>query len=167
MAITTKKIHEIVKELSGEEGVKIVEFLKGKKNISEFTIADKTKLDMQTTRNILYKLNGHNICVYIRKKDRKKGWYISYWTFNRAMIKDMIEKLRRERMDRLTEQLKKEESNKDNFYICSRACARLDFDQATEFEFKCPECGNLLNLQENSKTIENIKEKIKELSSAS
>ena len=32
---------------------------------------------MQTTRNILYRLNNQNIAVYIRKKDRKKGWYIS------------------------------------------------------------------------------------------
>jgi transcription initiation factor TFIIE subunit alpha len=157
----------VVKEIAGDTGVKIIDFLKNKKNISEFIIAEKTKLDMQTTRHILYRLNNNNITTYIRKKDRKKGWYISYWTFNRKMIKDVILKLKNERIDRLQEQLKKEEANKNNFYICSKACARLDFDQATEFSFKCPECGSLLNLQENAKTIENIREKIKELESAS
>jgi transcription initiation factor TFIIE subunit alpha len=167
MAITQKKITEVVKEIAGDTGVKIIDFLKNKKNISEFIIAEKTKLDMQTTRHILYRLNNNNITTYIRKKDRKKGWYISYWTFNRKMIKDVILKLKNERIDRLQEQLKKEEANKNNFYICSKACARLDFDQATEFSFKCPECGSLLNLQENAKTIENIREKIKELESAS
>lgn len=167
MALTNKKIQDVIMELAGEPAVKIVEFLKNKKNISEFIIADKTKLDMQTTRHILYKLNGYNICSYIRKKDRQKGWYISYWTFNRKKVSDQIEKLRKDSIERLKERLKKEEENRDNFYICSRACARLDFDQATEFEFKCPECGSLLNLQENTKTIENLKEKIKELSSAS
>lgn len=166
MILTNKKIHETVEEVAGEDAVKIIEYLKNRKNISEFIIADKTKLDMQTTRSILYKLNGCNIASYIRKKDRKKGWYISYWTFNRNRVKDLIKRLKKDKLDRLKEQLKREESNKGNFYICSKACARLGFDQAVDFEFKCPECGALMNLQENSKTISNIKERIKELSSA-
>ncbi len=166
MALTSKKVNEVIMEIAGENGVKIIGFLGSKKNISEFIIADKTDLDMQTTRNILYRLNGTNICSYIRKKDRKKGWYISYWTFNRSRINDMIAKIKKDRLDKLKERLRKEEENLNNFYICSKACARLDFDQATEFEFKCPECGTLLHLQENAKTIENLKEKIKELSSA-
>ncbi len=165
MALTNKKIQETVSQIAGDTGVKIVDFLKNRKNISEFIIADKTKLDMQTTRNVLYRLNGHNIATYIRKKDRKKGWYISYWTFNRKAVKDLIKKMKKQQLDKLKERLKKEEASKGNFFICSKACARLDFDQATEFEFKCPECGSLLNQQDNSKTIENLKNRIKELKS--
>lgn len=163
--LTNKKMYDTVGEVGGEPAVKIVEFLRNKKNISEFIIADKTKLDMQTTRSVLYKLNGTNVATYIRKKDRKKGWYISYWTFNRKGVKDLIVKLKKQKIAKLKERLEKEEQNKGNFYICSQACARLDFEQATEFDFKCPECGNLLNQQDNSKTIENIKGKIKELES--
>ncbi len=163
MALTNKKIQETVAQIGGETAVPIVEFLKNKKNISEFIIAEKTKLDMQTTRNTLYKLNGHNVATYIRKKDRQKGWYISYWTFNKKGVKDVIEKLKKHQLEKLSERLKKEEENKGNFFICRNACARLDFDQATEFEFKCPECGDLVHQQDNAKTIENIKAKIKEL----
>ncbi len=163
MVLTNKKMFEIVEDIVGEAGVAIVKYLKDRKNISEFIIAEKTKLDMQTTRHILYKLNDFNIASYIRKKDRKKGWYISYWTFNRKRINDLIDKLKVEKLERLKEQLKREEENHGNFFICTRACARLDFDQATEFQFKCPECGSLLNQQDNSKTINNIKERIKEL----
>lgn len=47
--------------------------------------------------------------------------------------------------------------------MCSNACTRLDFESATNFEFKCPECGSLLNQQENLKTIEYLKSQIKEL----
>jgi len=162
MALTNKKIQETVAVIGGETAIQIVEFLKNKKNISEFIIAEKTKLDMQTTRNTLYKLNGHNVATYIRKKDRKKGWYISYWTFNKKGVKDVMGKLKKQQLEKLKERLKKEEENKGNFFICRNACARLDFDQATEFEFKCPECGELVNQQDNSKTIENIKAKIKE-----
>ena len=163
MVITNKKIQNVVNEIAGEKAVPIVEFLKDRKNISEFIIAEKTKLDMQTTRNILYTLNNYNVATYIRRKDRKKGWYISYWTFNRKRITDLVGKLRKEKIERLREQLKKEERHQGNFFICSKACARLDFDQATESGYKCPECGSLLHQQDNVKTIENIRVKILEL----
>jgi transcription initiation factor TFIIE subunit alpha len=163
MILTNKKLFEVIEEIVGESGVAIVKYLKDRKNISEFIVAEKTKLDMQSTRHILYKLNDYNIASYIRKKDRKKGWYISYWTFNRKRVKDLIDKLKNERLEKLKEQLKREEEHQGNFFICTRACARLDFDQATDFQFKCPECGSLLNQQDNTKTIGNIKEKIKEL----
>ena len=42
---------------------------------------------------------------------------------------------------------------------------RLDFEQATEFEFKCPECGQLLNQEENEKKIKELEKEIKELES--
>lgn len=160
-------MHGVISQVAGQDAVKIVSYLKGKKNISEFIIAEKTKLGMQTTRNILYRLNNHNIAVYIRKKDRKKGWYISYWTFDRKKVKELIAKMKKERLERLQEQLQREEMNVNNFYICTKACARLDFDRATEFEFKCPECGSLLNQQDNIRTIDNIKEKIREIGSVS
>ena len=163
MVLTNKKIYGLINEIAGERAVPIIEYLKGRKNVSEFIIADKVKMDMQTTRNILYTLNSYNVATYIRRKDRKKGWYISYWTFNRKRVKDLIEKVRKEKIAKLHERLRKEEANKDNFFICSRACARLDFEQATEFGFKCPECGSLLHQQDNTKTIEHIKQKIKEL----
>ena len=163
MMLTNKKIYGLINEIAGEKAVPIIEYLKNRKNVSEFIIADKVKLDMQTTRNILYTLNSYNVATYIRKKDRKKGWYISYWTFNRKRVRELMDKLKEEKITKLKERLKKEETNKGNFFICSQACARLDFEQATEFEFKCPECGSLLNQQDNSKTIENIKDKLKDL----
>ena len=165
MVLTNKKIYGLINEIAGEQAVPIIEYLKNRKNVSEFIIADKVKLDMQTTRNILYTLNSFNVATYIRRKDRKKGWYISYWTFNRKRVKELIDKLRLDKINKLKERLDKEEANKGNFFICSKACARLDFEQATEFEFKCPECGALLNQQDNAKTIEHIKDKIHELES--
>ncbi|MBW2979805.1 hypothetical protein KY360_00130 [Candidatus Woesearchaeota archaeon] len=163
MILTNKKLFEVIEGIVGEPGIVIVKYLKDRKNVSEFLVAEKTKLDMQTTRHILYKLNDFNVASYIRKKDRKKGWYISYWTFNRKRVKDLMDRLKREKLEKLKDQLKREEENKGNFFICTKACARLDFDQATESQFKCPECGSLLNQQDNGKTIDNIKERIKEL----
>ena len=67
------------------------------------------------------------------------------------------------KIDRFTDRLKEEEANKGNIYLCPNACVRLNFEKATDFEFKCSECGNILNHQDNEKTISFLKNKIKEL----
>ena len=167
MRITKEILTKTTEEAIGEDAIPLVFKLKGRENISEFKLADELKVDVHLVRNILYRLNNFHLATYMRKKDRQKGWYISYWTFNRRRVNELIDRLKREKLEKLKDQLKKEESNKDNFFICSKACARLDFDQATEFEFKCPECGSLLLQQENAKTIDNIRKRIREIESAS
>jgi len=87
--------------------------------------------------------------------------------FNTNRIKDIVGKLKEEKIEKLQKRLEVEEEYRDNFYICKNLCARLNFEHATDFHFKCPECGSLLNLQENQKTIENIKAKLKDLQKAS
>ncbi|MBS3136058.1 hypothetical protein J4401_03790 [Candidatus Woesearchaeota archaeon] len=160
-----QNVPEVVHTVSGDPGVTIVSFLDGKKNVSEFVISDKLNIDMQTVRNTLYKLHTHHLATYIRKKDRQKGWYISYWTFNKPRVKELVKNMMKQQLDKLKERLDKEEKNKGIFFICSKACAKLDFDQATEFEFKCPECGTLLQQQENARTIEHLRGKIREIES--
>ncbi|MBS3107097.1 hypothetical protein J4419_05565 [Candidatus Woesearchaeota archaeon] len=161
--VPKEQVRETILTVAGEHGLEILRYLGDKKNISEFVIAEKLKLDMQTVRNTLYKLHTHHLVMYIRKKDRQKGWYISYWTFNKERVSELIESFRKQNLEKLRERLDKEEQNKGLFFICSKACARLDFDQATDFEFKCPECGTLLQQQENVRTIENLKARIREI----
>lgn len=150
-------------ELVGEDVVPIVEYLKDKENISEFEIAENLELEVNRIRNMLYRMFGHNIVTYHRKKDRIKGWYISYWTMNPARIKQLITEVKVKKVEMLKEKLAKEASNQSLFFLCPSLCIRADFDQATAFGFKCPECGNLMSQQDNSKTIENIKKRIQEL----
>ena len=163
MRITDTKIYEIVKEVVGEDSVKVVEFIKDKKNISDFKIAEKVKSDIHEIRNILYRLYNHNLVSYYRKKDRQKGWYISYWTFNKKRIKDLMENVHYSKISKFTQRLEEEETNRGNIYMCPNACIRVNFDKATDFEFKCPECGSILNHQDNEKTIKFLRNKVKDL----
>jgi transcription initiation factor TFIIE subunit alpha len=164
--LTDQKIHEIVTEVVGEDAVEIVKFLKGKKDISEFKIAEKTKDEIQKIRNILYRLYNYNLVAYKRKKDRQKGWYISYWTFQPKKVKDLIERLKKEKLEHYKDRLEEEEANKNAFFICPKTCSRLDFTTATAHEFKCPECGALLQQQDNARTIDFLREKIREIEAA-
>lgn len=61
----------------------------------------------------------------------------------------------------LKERLKREYSS--DFFTCKTKCMRLSFEQATDFEYKCPECGDLMHQEDNKIVIEDIKKKIEEL----
>jgi len=165
MKITNTKIFDTVKEVVGEDSLKVVEFLKDKKNISDFKIAEKVNTDIHEIRNILYRLYNHNLVSYYRKKDRQKGWYISYWTFNKKRIKDLMKNLHYSKIEKFTQRLEQEEVNRGNMFLCPSACIRVNFEKATDFDFKCTECGTILILQDNNKTIEFLQNKIKELHS--
>ena len=159
MKLSTNIVNDVVAEVAGEDVIPLVKALKNKKNVSEFKLAEQIKSEINLTRNMLYRLFDYNLVSFIRRKDKKKGWYIYYWTFNSKRIKHIILDLRKKKLEKLKDRLKRE--NSGQFYICQEKCIRLDFEQATNFEFKCPECGRLLNLDNNAERIEQIKKEIK------
>ncbi|MBD3202986.1 hypothetical protein GF327_01720 [Candidatus Woesearchaeota archaeon] len=159
--INNKILEEVVVEYVGEEALPIVFFIKGKKQVSEFKISEEINRDIHETRSILYKLFEKNIVKFIRKKDKKKGWYICFWDLAPEKILYQHEKIKKQRIEELNQRLKREKSNE--FYMCPNACTRIEFDTAFSLNFKCPECGQLLNPQDNKRTIEFLDEKIKDL----
>lgn len=161
MKLTKKEIDGIICQVAGEDVLPLVKALKNRKNVSEFKLAESIKKEINLTRNMLYRLYDHNLVSFIRKKDKKKGWYIYYWTFNGTKIKDVIKNLKKNRLDNLKERLQRE--NSSQFYSCKHNCIRLDFEQSTDFEFKCPECGVLLNLEDNVKKKKDIQKEINRL----
>ncbi len=158
-----KLVVDTVTQVAGEEALPVVRYLKDKKNISEFKIADATKYEVSRIRSMLYKLHEHNLVTYYRKKDRKKGWYISYWTFNHTGVPHIAMSLRNQKIDQIRERLEKEERHHNLFYVCRNLCTRMDFEQSADFQFKCPECGELVSQQDNSKTVENLRNRLNEL----
>ncbi|MBT3303795.1 transcription factor [Candidatus Woesearchaeota archaeon] len=164
-SLTKKLITDVVAEAVGEDALPIYFYLKTRKDISEFKIADDTKTEIHAVRNILYRLHNESLVTYRRKKDKEKGWYISYWTPALKRVLELVEILKNKKLVKFKERLEKEEENEGNYFMCPQACVRMEFYTATEHEFKCPECGSLLNQQDNTKTIERLKTNIKKLES--
>jgi transcription initiation factor TFIIE subunit alpha len=154
-------IEDVVKELVNEEAIPLVLYLIGRTKVSEFVIAGDLDLEIHKARNLLYRLLEHNILYFHRKKDKIKGWYICYWDFNEKIIPFQLEKIKTQKLHKLRERLSKESSS--TFYMCKSACTRMDFEKSMEFNFKCPECGELMDEQNNARTLEFLKEKIAEL----
>lgn len=162
MRLTPKKIEEILLQVVREEGMPLIRELLARDNVSEFDLAIKTKQDIKIIRKLLYILYNHNLVSFNRKKDKQKGWYIYYWTLLPESIKFGYFKMKRELLERLKCQL--EEERRELFFICNNSCTRLNFDQAMEFEFRCPECGKLLGQDDNKVRVEDLEKKVSETS---
>jgi len=161
MKLTNNIIESVVLEVAGDDVLPLVKYLKNRKNVSEFKLAASIKKEINATRNMLYRLYENNLVSFIRKKDKKKGWYIYYWTFNFKRVKDLVKSLKKKKLEKLKDRAERERSG--NFFLCPNKCIRLNFEQATEFEFKCPECGTLMDQEENKEKIDEIEKEIKEL----
>lgn len=133
----------------------IIEILYKKKNVNEFIISKKLDLTINQTRNLLYKLADEGLVRFIRKKDRKKGgWYIYYWTLD---TQKSIEKLKA-RLFKKIEDIKKEIEKRKNerFYHSPSASLEYTEEEALEHNFICPETGEVLELKDNSETINKL-----------
>ena len=161
MRLTNKLISYVTEEVAGSEAVIISKFLKNKKNVSEFLIAEELKKDIKEVRKLLYKLFRQDLISSIRKKDKQKGWYIYYWTLKDDQIKKLKIEIDIKKIKQLKKRIKREKEN--IFFVCENNCIRLNFDRSTDFEFKCPECGSLMHQQDNEKIKKELNKKIEKL----
>ncbi len=155
--MTRNKIEEIILPLIGEDGLPLIKLLYLQPNISEFDLAKKSKKDIKIVRKMLYLMYNHNLISFTRKKDKEKGWYIYYWTLLADNVKFMYYKHKRELLVKLKEKLLEEQ--KELFYVCPKRCVRLNFDQGMDYEFHCPECGELIH-QDSENNVLGIKKQI-------
>lgn len=131
----TTETEELVLKIAEDEGLALYKALKGKKDFSEFKLAEKLDRDINITRRILYSLHAHNLATFIKKKDQKKGWYIYYWTFSESEASRLVAKYKK------NPEIKKERTNT---YFCNNKCGIVDFEEAFDTNFKCGECGEVL-----------------------
>ena len=135
--------------------------LKNKKNVSEFKLAEKLGVTVNAVRNMLYRMHEHNLVSHTRKKDKQKGWYIYYWTFNTKQAKSLLLDLKRKKLNKLRNKLKTEKD--EDFYFCDNGCIRINSERALDIDYRCPECGIILLQQEHNGYVEEIENEIQTL----
>jgi transcription initiation factor TFIIE subunit alpha len=156
-----KEIEGFIREVGGEDSVNLVGYLFGKENVNEFKLAEKLGISVNQVRNILYRLQEYNLVKSTRKKDKKKGWYIYYWTFNKKQALNEMLAYKQRRLEVLKKKL--EEESTMSFFTCANKCLRMEFSEAMEHNFKCPECGKLMEKQDNKKQMILIKKELFEI----
>lgn len=158
--ITNKQIEELIESIAGGDGVLIYKVLKGRENVDEFFIAEKLKMTINQVRNILYKFELKNLIDSDRKKDKKKGWYVYFFTFKPYEAEYLVMEEKRQILNRLKKKVEGE--NTTDFLECTNKCIRMDSKEALEHNYMCPECGQLL-IHENGKSMKKMENRIEEL----
>jgi len=153
-----KLIKQIAEDIAGETAAQIVNFLYGKKDINEFLIAKKLGLTINQTRNLLYKLSSLGIISSIRRKDKRKGWYIYFWTLDVFRSLEILETKLSQEISRLESELSSKKLKK--FYKCPICALEVTEESALLTNFTCAECGEIYVLSDNVSYIDNLSKKI-------
>jgi len=156
-----KLLKVIIEDLVNKQSVEIIDLLSGNKNVNEFSIAKNLKLTINQTRNILYKLSDFGLVSFIRKKDKKKGWYIYFWTLNIHQALSLLDENLRKNLNDLKSQLKNRKE--ERHYVCKTCSIEIDEETALINNFTCPECGEVYQLSNNLNIIEELSKKIAKL----
>ncbi len=154
-------LKNIVEDIAGKQAREIVDLLIGKKDVNEFIIAKKLKLTINQTRNILYKLSDNGLVSFTRKKDKRKGWYIYFWTLDSFKSLDILEKKLLIEAEQLKNQLKNRRIKR--FYFCKTCNVEIGEETALLNQFTCIECGQVYSLAESDKIIKELENKINKL----
>lgn len=142
----------------GKEAIQILEILKKKKDVNEFLISKKTNMTINQVRNILYKLAAEGLVSFTRKKDKRKGWFIYFWSLNEERCWEKIE----EETKKEIEDIKKEIERRMNerVFYCEHCDIEVNEELALERDFICPECANPYSLRDPKVFIEKLNKEL-------
>lgn len=156
-----KLLKDIVSGIAGKPASDIVDLIFGKKDVNEFLIAKKLGLTINQIRNILYKLSNYGLVSSIRKKDKRKGWYIYYWTLSSEKSLEFLKKTMNKEIENTENQIKARQSKR--FYLCKVCNIEVTEEKALENSFACAECGEVYELNSAVKIIKELNTKLNSL----
>lgn len=153
---------EIARIIGGEEGAKILEILHEVEDITVEELAEKTGIEINTVRKLLYKFYNHSIITSRRFRDKETGWFIFQWRLQPELLSAFIQGLKHKILKKLQVKLEYELSHE--FYHCGNPnCPKISFEEAMEMVFHCPICNSPLKPLNNTKAIDFLKRKISEI----
>jgi transcription initiation factor TFIIE subunit alpha len=161
MKIPLEMVHELILEIVGQDGINLINLIFNKKNVSEFKIADKLGITVNKVRNILYRMGEYNLVDFTRKKDKKKGMYIYYWTFDNRKALELIINMKKKKLAELRDILKED---REVVRFKSPADGTIyNYAQALELGFRCPDSNDILEEIKPELTDHQAKEEMKKI----
>jgi len=127
----------------------------------DFEPGDSEILKLNTVRKTLYKLYSEKLAQFRRIRDKSTGWFIYYWWHEFDLLEEILLEKKKLIETKLRDRLQFEENN--YFFICKNcqnSNMKYNFDEAFELNFRCPDCGDALEAQDNQAIIEFLKNKI-------
>ena len=161
-SVSDETLIHIAKVLGGDDGVEIIKVLRDAKDITVEELSNKTEIQINSVRRVLYKLYNHSLVTSRRFRDKETGWFIFQWRLQPELIEAFIQGMKQKILRKLQTRLEYELQHQ--FYHCgSPMCPRVTFEEAMETVFHCPSCNGPLKLVDNSAAISFLKRKISEI----
>lgn len=161
-SIDDETLLHIARILGGEEGTEIVKLLSNVEEITVEELAEKTGIQINEIRKLLYKFYNHSLVTSRRFRDKETGWFIFQWSLQPKLVEAFVQGMKYKILKKLEERLEHEIQHE--FYHCgSPTCPRITFEDAMETVFHCPVCDDSLNHIDNSGIIHFLRLKIEEL----
>lgn len=152
---------EIVKNMFGEAGEKLLDYLVSKGYIAEERIATSIDVRSNEARKILQRLSDEALVVPDRLRDEETGEVLHIWRLNNTALKSFILNRLRKTREKLELLLKYE--SEGSIYICRTCNRRFYIDEAYAYGFQCPHDNDVLVEANNPTTIANLKESIRKI----
>lgn len=157
----------LLRDLGGEEALELIKLCQNKKDVTDEYLAKKMSLKITQVRTVLNRLHYRGIACYTKTKDKNTGWYHYRWMIKEKRVAELI-------LERYLEELTKLEraSNMEEtymFFACKNGCDRIPFEIAAEYHFRCPNCGEEMDANNNqsqkgfNRKINQLKKDISEL----
>lgn len=144
-----------------EQTDQIISILQSKDSISENDLAEQLNLKINQTRKSLYKLHELGFVEYSKQKDaEKKWWYIYFWSFNKAKLKDIYKRRKLKELKDKQEQLKAEQRYS---FECTKDNIKFEYESALSSGFSCSACSRPLKEVKNSKLMSQLEKDISRL----
>ena len=161
-SVSDETLDQIALILGGEEGVVIINAIKDVEEITVEELAEKTGIQINGVRRILYKFYNHSLVTSRRFRDKETGWFIFQWRLQPQLIEAFVTGMKQKILRKLQARLEYELDHE--FYHCgNQICPRVTFEDAMDTVFNCPVCGEPLRPVDNELTIAFLERKIAEI----
>jgi transcription initiation factor TFIIE subunit alpha len=154
--VIQKYLHELV----GPQGMAVAA-APPDGEVTDEELAERLDMELNDVRRALFILYENDLATYRRLRDEDSGWLTYLWTFRYENIPENLE----DEMHRLLDTLQhRRDYERDNeFYLCETCSIRFEFDEAMDWGFECPDCGEQIQAMENDHLIEAMNSRIEAL----
>lgn len=155
------EVREVVEQRIGDDELTILEHLADKGPTTDTTLAEALDTRTSTIRKALYKLYEERIADYEENRDPENGWLTFVWQFTPEQAMRSLEEARQAAAEEIEKEI--EHTRENEIFTCPAGHGRVEFTEAMDMEFHCPQCGDSLEREDPQARIEALEEQLESL----
>ena len=154
---------DFLKTVGGEDAPEVVRICLSKngKCLDEDIEKKMNHLKITEIRSILNRLHYRGIACYSKTKNKNSGWYTYAWEIKQRRIVELLLEQHTEHLQKLEQKARFD--GEHALFACKKNCEETPFEIAAQYEFRCPECGEIMNPVDSKRKTREIRNQIKAL----